>query len=81
MEAKIREAIEKIGKDPQLQAQFKSNPKQTLASLGLDPNQIKLVKAGSAVELSDEEIQNIAGGISICANHGFGSSFETSMGF
>jgi hypothetical protein len=80
MKEKIQEAIEKISNAPQLQEQFKANPRQTLANLGLDPDKVKFVKGGTSQELSDADLARVSGGVSICANHGLMLNFESTAG-
>ncbi len=80
MQAKIEEAIKKLSNDPEVQAQFKANPRNTLIALGLDPDKIKFVKAGTAEELSDEDLANVSGGVSICIHRGLALTFESKTG-
>ncbi len=80
MQAEIQEAIKKLSSDPQVQAMFKANPRQTLVALGLDPDKIKFVKAGTTEELSDEDLANASGGIGICVHTGVFLTFESKTG-
>ncbi len=80
MQAKIQEAIRKLSSDPQVQAQFKANPRQTLIGLGLDPDKIKFVKAGTTEELSDDDLANVSGGVNICVHTGLAFTFESKTG-
>ncbi len=80
MQAEIQEAIKKLSSDPQVQAEFKANPRQTLVGLGLDPDKIKFVKAGTAEELSEEDLASVSGGVSICVHTGLAFAFESKTG-
>ncbi len=80
MQAKIQEAIKKLSSDPQVQAEFKANPRQTLVGLGLDPDKIKFVKAGTTEELSDADLASVSGGINICVHRGVSLTFESKTG-
>ncbi len=80
MQAEIQEAIKKLSSDPQVQAQFKANPRQTLLGLGLDPDKIRFVKAGTTEELSDEDLANVSGGVNICVHTGVQLTFESKTG-
>ncbi len=80
MQAKIQEAIKKLSNDPRVQAQFKANPRQTLVALGLDPDKVKFVKAGTSEELSDEDLANLSGGVGICVHRGVLITFESKTG-
>jgi hypothetical protein len=80
MKEKIQKAIEKLNKHPELQESFKANPRQTLADLGLDPEKVKFVKPGTTELISDTDLANASGGVSICANHGLLSKFESTAG-
>lgn len=73
MREKIQEAIDKIRDDPGLQERFKENPKKTLSDLGLDTDQLKFCRPGTTEELSDEELDGVAGGVSVCG--GFAANF------
>ena len=70
MKEQIQAAIDKIIGDPKLQEQFKADPRKTLAGLGVDPAQVKFCKPGTADELSDDELDNVAGGVSVCGGKG-----------
>ena len=61
-------AIEKINKDPELQQNFKANPRQTLADLGLDPEEVELHRHGTTEVIGDEELDQVSRGVGICAN-------------
>jgi bacteriocin-like protein len=80
MKEKIQEAIEKLNKHPELQENFKANPRQTLADLGLDPEKVKLVKPGTTEVISDKELASVSGGVGICAKHGGFDKFESTAG-
>jgi hypothetical protein len=80
MKEKIQEAIEKLNKHPELQENFKANPRQTLADLGLDPEKVKFLKPGTTEMIGDEELANVSGGVGICANHGLLNKFEATAG-
>ena len=71
MKAQIQAAIDKIIGDPGLQEQFKTNPKKTLADLGLDPDLVKFCKPGTTDALSDEELATVTGGVSLCGGKGY----------
>ncbi len=80
MQAKIQEAIKKLSSDPQVQAQFRADPRQTLVGLGLDPDKIKFVKAGTTEELSEGDLANVSGGVNICVHSGVLFTFESKTG-
>jgi hypothetical protein len=80
MKEKIQEAIEKLNKHPELQENFKTNPRQTLANLGLDPEKIKFVKPGTTEVISDTDLANASGGVGVCASHGGLVKFESVAG-
>ena len=65
----LRQAMRKIGEDENLKARFQAEPKATLEELGVDTENLKFHKADEdgITQLSDKDLEAVAGGRSISA--------------